>query len=181
MAGIFALRAIGNVFCGLVAFLHFYFFLLETILWRQRAKKVFRLKEDVVDKTANMAANQGFYNLILSAGLVWALCEDHADPEIKSFFLASVICCGVIGGVTVSRIIFYVQLTPALLGLLFIEFGYKDIDDFSTRRNPIWTLLIVFGGMVGTYIISAHVRARERKFKNRSASSQGLVKENASA
>jgi hypothetical protein len=31
----------GNVFSGIVAFLHFYFFLLETFLWRVRAEKVF--------------------------------------------------------------------------------------------------------------------------------------------
>ncbi|CAF5178555.1 unnamed protein product, partial [Rotaria magnacalcarata] len=69
-ASIPGLAITGCVFCGILAALHIYIFILETVLWRKRAAKTFRLPQSTVEIGAGLAANQGFYNLLLAVGLI---------------------------------------------------------------------------------------------------------------
>ena len=110
---------VSNVLCGLVAFLHVYFLVLEMFLWATPfGAKTFKrpLEEMISQKT--LAANQGLYNGFLAAGLVWAI--SAGDPfgySLKLFFLGCVLVAGLYGAATASRSILFVQAIPAAAAL----------------------------------------------------------------
>ncbi len=52
------LKTAGAVFAGISAFEHVYFLVLEMILWRGRARKIFGTTAEYADSTAGLAANQ---------------------------------------------------------------------------------------------------------------------------
>ena len=94
-------------------------------VWTTRAKKVFKtIPEDQFEKTKVMAANQGLYNGILAAGLIWSLIISDASwsSNVALFFLGCVLVAGLYGAFTVSKRIFYVQSVPAILGILSLLF-----------------------------------------------------------
>ena len=110
-----------QIIVGLVAFIHFYILWLEMFVWTTRARKVFKtIPEDQFEKTKVMAANQGFYNGFLVAGLVWSLfiCDATWSKNVALFFLSCILVAGIYGAITVSERIFYVQSVPAILGIL---------------------------------------------------------------
>jgi putative membrane protein len=105
----------------LVAVLHLYFLALEMFFWtKPLGRKVFRTTPEFAEQSAALAANQGLYNGFLAAGLLWGVL--HADPffgrQIQMFFLACVVAAGILGALTVSKRILYVQSMPALIGLV---------------------------------------------------------------
>jgi putative membrane protein len=105
----------------LVALLHLYFLALEMFFWtKPLGRRVFRTTPDFAEQSAALAANQGLYNGFLAAGLLWGVL--HADPffgrQVQMFFLACVVAAGIMGALTVSRRILYVQSMPALVGLV---------------------------------------------------------------
>ena len=105
----------------LVALLHLYFLALEMFFWtKPLGRKVFRTTPEFAEQSAALAANQGLYNGFLAAGLLWGVL--HADPffgrQIQMFFLACVVAAGILGALTVSKRILYVQSMPALVGLV---------------------------------------------------------------
>jgi putative membrane protein len=104
---------------ALVAALHVWFMILESVLWRRPyGLKTFKMDQAKADATAPLALNQGLYNGFLAAGLVWSLVAPEAMRfPLGIFFLACVAVAGVVGGITASRTIFFVQLAPALLAL----------------------------------------------------------------
>ncbi|MSQ81433.1 MAG: DUF1304 domain-containing protein [Myxococcales bacterium] len=105
---------------GLVAFIHGYFFVLESVLWgKPRTNKIFGVDAETAAKNAGFAKNQGVYNLFLVAGLVWALGhpEPSAATQLATFFGGCVVVAGVFGALTVNKRIFFVQALPALIGL----------------------------------------------------------------
>lgn len=69
-----------------------------------------------------LAINQGAYNGFLAAGLIWGLV--HPDPafawQIKLFFLACVAVAGIVGAVTSSRKILFIQTVPAVIAILAV-------------------------------------------------------------
>jgi putative membrane protein len=104
----------------LVLIEHVWFLVLEMFLWtRPLGLKTFRNTPEFARQSAALAANQGLYNGFLAAGLLWALCDP--DPtvahQLTVFFLACVAVAGVVGAITVSRRIFFIQALPALMGL----------------------------------------------------------------
>lgn len=104
----------------LIAIEHLGFLVLEMFLWtRPIGRRVFRTTPEFAQQSAALAANQGLYNGLLAAGLLWA--AFHPVPEValqlRVFFLACVVVAGIGGAITVSRRIFYVQALPALVGL----------------------------------------------------------------
>jgi putative membrane protein len=104
----------------IVALEHVWFLVLEMFLWTKPiGRKTFRTSEEYAEQSASLAANQGLYNGFLAAGLVWG--TFHPDPlvgrQVQLFFLACVAAAGIMGALTVSRRILYVQALPALLGL----------------------------------------------------------------
>jgi putative membrane protein len=106
---------------AVVALLHLCFLALEMFLWtKPLGRKVFRTTAEFAEQSAALAANQGLYNGFLAAGLAWgALYPDpFVGKQIQMFFLACVVAAGILGALTVSRRILYVQAMPALVGLV---------------------------------------------------------------
>jgi putative membrane protein len=117
------MNLIANGLVALVAALHVYFLILEMFLWtKPRGLRTFGNSLEKATESAVLAANQGLYNGLLSAGLVWGLV--HGVPafalQIKTFFLICVIVAGVYGAATVSRKILFVQALPAALALIAV-------------------------------------------------------------
>lgn len=105
---------------GVVLAIHVYIALLETVLFRSRGRKVFRLSPQQVDIMAAAMSNQGCYNGFLAAALAVALV--HPEPATAHAFavfgLACVSIAGIWGAFSVQKSILYVQTVPALLALL---------------------------------------------------------------
>lgn len=105
---------------GLVALIHVYIALLETVLFRSRGVKVFRLTPERADIMAPAMMNQGLYNAFLAAALVIGLfCPDPAIAQAFVLYgLGCVIVAGVVGAITVMRSILFVQAAPAAVALV---------------------------------------------------------------
>ncbi len=114
---------VGNVMVGIVAFLHFYFLVLEMFLWtKPKGLKVFGQTLQQAQASAKLAANQGLYNGFLAAGLIWGLLEPNSETahSVKIFFLACVIVAGLYGAYSVNKKILFVQAVPALIALALV-------------------------------------------------------------
>jgi putative membrane protein len=111
------------VLVGLVALLHIYIMLLEVLWWdTPRGQKAFGLTPEFSRTTKVLAINQGVYNGFLAAGLIWGLV--HPDPgfgwQIQLFFLACVAVAGIVGAVTSSRKILFIQTVPAVIAIIAV-------------------------------------------------------------
>lgn len=117
------MTVLANVLVGIVAFLHFYFLILEAFLWDTPfGRKVFGLTPEFATASKALAANQGLYNGFLAAGLVWGLILGDAGDAIKIFFLACVVIAGAVGAATVSPKILFIQALPAAVALSLLLF-----------------------------------------------------------
>lgn len=107
---------------ALVAFLHFYFMILEMFFWtKPKGLKTFGLKKEFAEQSKTLAANQGLYNMFLAAGLVWSILLK--DSSIATFFLSCVIIAGIYGAYSTKKIkLFYIQSIPAILALIVVYF-----------------------------------------------------------
>lgn len=105
---------------------HVYFFVLESLLWKKPlGLKTFGQDAARAELTAPLAFNQGFYNLFLAAGLCWgALAPAPFHLPVSAFFLGCVVVAAIVGGVSVSVRILFVQGLPALLGAVALASGY---------------------------------------------------------
>jgi putative membrane protein len=112
---------LANSMILLVAFLHLAFLVLEMFLWEKSlGRRVFRQTAERAAITRLLAVNQGLYNGFLAAGLVWGVMLGPEGESIKIFFLSCVIIAGIVGAITVSRGIFWIQATPAAVGLALV-------------------------------------------------------------
>ncbi len=114
---------IANILVAAVALLHVYIMLLEMLWWDSpRGQKAFNLTPEFAKQTKVLAANQGLYNGFLAAGLIWALV--HPDPviawQLKLFFLACIAVAGIVGAVTSSRKILFIQTVPAVIAIIAV-------------------------------------------------------------
>jgi putative membrane protein len=102
----------------LVALLHFYFLVLEMFLWTSPVgRRVFHTTEDFARASATLAANQGLYNGLLGAALIWGVVLGPAGFGVRFFALGCVVVAGLYGAATVNKRILYVQAVPGLVGL----------------------------------------------------------------
>lgn len=109
----------------LVAFLHFYFMVLEMILWtKPKGLKAFGMSLEDALKTQSLAANQGLYNGFLVAGLIWSLIHPEVEFafQLSVFFLSCVIMAGLYGGYTVNKKVVFIQALPGFIALLAVLF-----------------------------------------------------------
>jgi putative membrane protein len=107
----------------LTTLLHIWFSVLEIFLWQKPfGCKTFNLDPEFARKSAALAANQGLYNLFLSAGLIWSLLANNPSEAIhlKIFFLSCIAIAGIFGAITVSYKIIFVQALPAILTLILL-------------------------------------------------------------
>ncbi len=114
---------IADIFIYLVALLHFGFMVLECFLWQTNfAKKRFGMTHEVAATTAVLAKNQGVYNLFLAAGLIFAQLyrSELVYEPLVFFFLGCVIVAGVVGAITVTKRIFFIQALPAIIAALLL-------------------------------------------------------------
>jgi putative membrane protein len=105
---------------ALVLFIHVYIFLLETVLFDSRGRKVFGLsKENAVIMKPAMS-NQGCYNGFLAAALACGfLLPDAATGRAFTIYgLVCVAVAGIWGALTVQVRILFVQTVPAVLALV---------------------------------------------------------------
>lgn len=113
----------GLALTGLAALIHVYIFLLESVWWRSRARQVFGTTPEQAEQTAEMAYNQGFYNLFLAVGIavgtvLVALDERTVGLTLVLFAAASMVAAGlvlVLSSPAKARPAL-VQLTPPLIG-----------------------------------------------------------------
>lgn len=108
-----------QVLAGLVLLIHVYIFLLETVLFQSRGRKVFGLSKEKAEIMAPAMSNQGCYNGFLAAALAAGfLLPDPAMAQAFTVYgLACVAVAGVWGAATVQIRILFVQTVPAVLGL----------------------------------------------------------------
>src|SRR5258707_672258 len=111
-----------NIMVFLIAILHFWFFLLESLFWQKEiGLKTFKIDRDFARKSAVLAANQGIYNLFLAAGLIFSLFANNTEAfHLKLFILTCVTIAGIFGGLTANFKIFLIQALPAGLTLIFL-------------------------------------------------------------
>jgi putative membrane protein len=111
-----------QVLIALIALLHMYFVLLETVLFKTRGRRVFGLSAEKAEIMAPAMSNQGCYNGFLVAALVLGLL--HPDAAVARAFavygLACVAVAGLWGALTVKRTILYIQALPAVLALALL-------------------------------------------------------------
>lgn len=115
------MKAAADIAVAIVAMLHLYFLVLEVLLWdKPLGLKVFGMTPEKAAITKPLAINQGLYNGFLAAGLVWGLLLGPAGFAIKVFFLACVLIAGIVGAVTASRKILFVQAVPGVIALILV-------------------------------------------------------------
>jgi putative membrane protein len=117
---------VGNVLAGIVALIHVYIVVLEMVLWtKPQGRKTFGLTPEFAEQTKTLGLNQGLYNGFLAAGLIAGLIAGgDTGFAAKVFFLICVAVAGVVGALTASRRILYVQTVPAALALVFVLLGH---------------------------------------------------------
>jgi putative membrane protein len=107
----------------LVLLIHVYIVLLEMVLWKARAHKVFPITQEFAQQAAGLASNQGLYNGFLVAALALGLA--HPDPVLAhGFLLYGLICvavAGIWGAITVNLRILFIQTVPAAIALAAIH------------------------------------------------------------
>ncbi|MBC7546101.1 MAG: DUF1304 domain-containing protein [Candidatus Sericytochromatia bacterium] len=116
---------LASLLVGFIALEHLWFLILEMFLWQHPAIiQAFRTTAAISRDTAILAANQGLYNGILAAGLLWSLLTTNAKEalHLKTFFLAAVLVAGLYGGLTAFPFILAVQALPAMLALILVRF-----------------------------------------------------------
>jgi putative membrane protein len=108
-----------HVLIALIALLHVYFVLLETVLFKTRGRRVFGISAEKAEIMAPAMSNQGCYNGFLVAALALGLL--HPDPAIaRAFAVFGLVCvavAGAWGAATVKKSILWIQAMPALLAL----------------------------------------------------------------
>lgn len=115
------MRIAADAAIAIVALLHLLFLWLEMFQWtKPRGRRVFGLSSELAEQTKALAANQGLYNGFLAAGLLWGLAPGPGGFGVKIFFLACVLVAGVVGAVTASRKILWVQALPGAIGLALV-------------------------------------------------------------
>ncbi len=111
---------VAKVLIILILFMHVYFLLLETVLFKTRGRRLFGLTAEKAEILAPAMSNQGCYNGFLAVALTIGLL--HKDPAVAHTFLLYGLGCvaiaGVWGALTVKTIILFFQTVPAVLALI---------------------------------------------------------------
>lgn len=108
---------ISHALIMLVAFFHLYFMYLEMFLWtKPKGLKIFGMSAEQALQSKSLAFNQGLYNGFLALALIWGVVQGIQDMQL--YGLICVILAGLIGGMSVSRKVFFVQALPAIVALI---------------------------------------------------------------
>ena len=109
-----------QVLAAIVLLIHVYIFLLETVLFKTRGRRVFGLTKEQAETMAPAMSNQGCYNGFLALALACGfLLPDAAMGRAFTIYgLACVAIAGIWGAATVQMRILFVQTVPAVLALV---------------------------------------------------------------
>jgi len=155
---------LGRVLAAVVAAEHVGFFYLEAFLWCEKpGLKIFRQTAEKAQLSAVLAANQGFYNLLLAASIFFALAFNN--ETFLLFLLASVASAGVFGGLTVVKRIFYVQAGPATLAFLLTWAG-SDTNKGVSAVLLVGVVLVALAAGLG-YVIAGREKARTKTARDK--------------
>jgi len=111
---------VAQILAAIVLLIHVYIFLLETVLFQRRGRKVFGLTQEKADTVAPLMSNQGCYNGFLALALACGFLLPDAAMG-RAFTVYGLVCvaiAGIWGAATVQMRILFVQTVPAVLGLL---------------------------------------------------------------
>jgi len=115
---------LAQVLIALIALLHAYFVLLETVLFKTRGRRVFGVSKEHAEILAPALSNQGCYNGFLVAALLIGLL--HPDHKVAFYFVVYGLTCvavaGIWGALTVKRTILFIQTVPAVVALVLVHF-----------------------------------------------------------
>lgn len=150
---------LGRLLAAGVAAQHVGFFYLEAFLWCEKAGlKIFRQTAEKAQLSAVLAANQGFYNLLLAAAIFFSLAWNN--ETFLLFLLASVAAAGIFGGFTVVKRIAYMQGGPATLAFFLTWAGSEDNKGASAVLLVAIVLIAAAAGL--GYVIDNREKARTK-------------------
>lgn len=117
---------LNSILVCFIALQHITFLILEMFLWDTPfGHKVLKLEPSFAKASAFLAKNQGIYNGFLAAGLIWSLLTPEAlfGHQLQIFFLSCVLVAGIVGALTASVGILFIQALPAAVALSLIYFN----------------------------------------------------------
>jgi putative membrane protein len=125
------MNLLSKIVVWFVAVEHIYIMILECFFVNtDYGRKTFKIEpNELTSKLESLFFNQGFYNLFLAAGLIWALVfikDLNMSKSVQYFFLGCVVVAGIVGSFSIMKI-FFIQSVPALLGILFLYLKKDDI------------------------------------------------------
>lgn len=107
---------ISHALIMLVAFIHLWIMYLEMVLWtKPKGLKAFGMTLQKAQDSKVLALNQGLYNGFLALALIWGVVEGKQDMQL--YGLICVFIAGLVGAITASKRIFFIQSLPALIAL----------------------------------------------------------------
>jgi putative membrane protein len=116
------METIALIFTVITALLHGYFFILETFLWTTpTGLRTFHMKQEVANSSKVLAANQGLYNGMLAAGLLFSLLISDAASAIaiRQYCLFFIVVVGCYGAYSLKSLkVFVIQALPAIIALV---------------------------------------------------------------
>ncbi|NWG70459.1 MAG: DUF1304 domain-containing protein [Parvularculaceae bacterium] len=110
---------IARLFMAALAGLHAYFGWLEMFRWTApRTIEAFGLTPEFAEASRILAVNQGAYNWIFAAGMLWAAFAPlRLARPLGFFFSGAALAAGLFGGATGPDSIFLYQALPGALAL----------------------------------------------------------------
>lgn len=105
----------------LVIIFHVWFLIMEMFLWtKPLGMTLMAITTEQAEATKILAMNQGLYNGMVAAYLIW--CLIRKDFSTISFILITIVLAGCYGAWTADKpIIFFIQSLPAILALIAIK------------------------------------------------------------
>ena len=105
----------------LIAVIHVWFLVLEMFLWtKPLGLKLMVITSKQAEDTKIMAMNQGLYNGMIAAYLIW--CLNRNDFATVTFIMGSIVIAGCYGAWTAKKpIIFFIQSLPAVVALIALK------------------------------------------------------------
>ncbi|KAJ3114417.1 hypothetical protein HK100_001668 [Physocladia obscura] len=117
---------VSSIFSGLAGVEHIYIMTIEMFFFgTPYVNKVFGIKDKETAKhplVKTLAANQGLYNGLLSAGLLWAAATGRQDLTFA--FNGAVVVAALYGAITVKPTILFIQGGPSIAALIVAGLGH---------------------------------------------------------
>lgn len=111
-----------GILTAFIALQHIAFAILEIFFWNKPlGRKIFGTHESFAKQSHALAANQGLYNLFLSAALIASFFVDEPIASaLKVYGFCCVLAAGIFGAFTVNIHIFWVQGIPPIFALIWM-------------------------------------------------------------